>query len=425
MRKVLFPVLVLLVGVAGFALLKSTRPENAPVVPVERNWPVAVVEARLGAYRPGLQLLGQVESPYASRLTAAVSAYVEALNVLEGQRVAAGDVLMTLEDEDYRLAVAQREAERADMEAQIRLEELRHEADRKALAEEESLLSLARRAVDRARDLESRNVGTEAGVDEALQNQNRQQLSLVQRRLAIDEHDARLARLRAQLARVEAQLQQSRLDLERTRIRAPFNGRVTATLVAPGDRVRVGDGLLEMFNHEQLEVRAQVPSRHQRTLDRAAAAARPLHAVARIGDQTIPLRFSRLAGRVSAGSGGLDALLEVAGDHHWLPVGQTVSVDLLLPPVEDTFLLPRDALYGSDRVYRVVDGRMEAVDVTHRGDRALASGELLVLVSSGALESGDRVVVTQLPNAVSGLQVTTVREEEAPAPVTTAGPTGT
>lgn len=423
MRKVLFPVLLLLVGVAGFIVLKSTRPENAPPVPAERNWPVAVVEARLGAYRPGLHLLGQVESPYSSRLTAAVAAYVETLEVLEGQQVAAGEVLMTLEDEDYGLTVAQREAERRDLEAQIRLEELRHEADRKALVEEEALLELARRAVTRAQDLKARNVGTEAGVDEALQNQNRQELNLVQRRLVIAEHDARLARLRAQLARIEAQLQQSRLELERTRIRAPFHGRITATLVAPGDRVRVGDPLLEMFNREELEVRAQVPSRHQRILHRAATSDLPLDAVARIGDQTIPLRFSRLAGRVDEGSGGIDALLEVAGDHDWLPIGQTVAVDLLLPPVADTFLLPRDALYGTDRVYRVVDGRMEAVDVTHRGDRALPSGELLVLVGSPELRSGDRVVVTQLPNAVSGLQVTTVREEAAPGPATIA--TGT
>ncbi|MDZ7752175.1 MAG: biotin/lipoyl-binding protein [Gammaproteobacteria bacterium] len=416
MRKVLLPVLLLLVGVAGFMALKSTRPENAPPEPSERNWPVAVVEARLGAYRPGLHLLGRVESPYSARLTAAVAAYVETLEVLEGQRVAGGDVLMTLEDDDYRLTVTQREAERADMEAQIRLEELRYEADLDALQEEQALLTLARRAVERAQDLKSRNVGTEAGVDDALQNQNLRQLSLVQRRLAIAEHDARLARLRAQLARVEAQLQQSRLDLERTRIRAPFNGRITATLVAPGDRVRAGDGLLEMFDRDRLEVRAQVPSRHQHTLDRATASDHSLHAVAHIGDQTIPLEFDRLAGRVVAGSGGLDALLKVPDNHDWLPVGQTVTVDLLLPPVDDTFLLPRDALYGMDRVYRVVDGRMESVDVTHRGDRALASGELLVLITSTELRSGDRVVVTQLPNAVSGLQVTTVREEAAPDP---------
>lgn len=421
MRKVLFPVLLLLAGVAGFMALKSTRPENAPPAPAERNWPVAVVEARLGAYRPGLHLLGQVESPYSSRLTAAVAADVETLEALEGQRVAAGELLMTLEDDDYRLTVTQRQAERADIQAQIGLEELRHEADLKALQEEEALLALARRAVERAQDLKSRNVGTAAGVDDALQNQNLRELSLVQRRLAIAEHDARLARLRAQLARVEAQLEQSRLDLERTRIRAPFNARITATLVAPGDRVRVGDPLLEMFDYRRLEVRSQVPSRHQSTLHHAAAADLPLDAVAHIDDQTVPLRFRRLAGRVAPGSGGLDALLEVAGDHAWLPIGQTVTVDLLLPPVADTFLLPRDALYGMDRVYRVVDGRMEAVDVVHRGDRTLASGDVLVVVSSRELKSGDRVVVTQLPNAVSGLQVTTVREETVPDPAIAAG----
>lgn len=405
MRRFLVPLLVLLAGIGGFGVLKSTRPENAPPQPEERSWPVAVTEARLGAHRPVLSLLGRVESPYSARLTSAVAADVETLVAREGQRVAAGELLIALEDADYRLRLEQNQAELADIEAQLELEALRHEADREALAEEESLLELAQRGVQRARDLQARNVGTEAGVDEARQNLNRQQLNLVQRRLAIAEHAARKARLLAQKARIEAAIEQNRLDLERTRIHAPFDGRVTATLVAPGDRVRAGDGLLEMFASDRLEIRAQVPSRHQRTLSRAVEAGEPLAATASVGDARFEVAFSRLAGRVERGAGGLDALFTVPGTVDWLPVGQTVAVDLTLPAMADTFLLPRDALYGTDRVYRVVEGRLEAVAVELAGDRRTAAGDHLVVVRSDQLGDGDQVVITQLPNAVTGLRV--------------------
>jgi RND family efflux transporter MFP subunit len=374
---------------------------------------VALEVAHRGAHRPTLNLLGRVESPHTARLTSAVAAYVETLHVREGERVDAGGLLIALEDTDYRLNLEQNEAELADIEAQLRLEALQHAADRKALAEEEALLALSRRGVKRAEDLKARNVGTEAGVDQALQDQNQRELNLVQRRLAIAGHEARKARLLAQRARIAARLEQNRLDLERTRIRAPFNGRVTATLVAPGDRVRAGDELAEIFDTDRIEIRAQVPARYQADLTRAMTADLALPAAATLGTERFPVRFSRLAARVEQGSGGLDALFEVPARTPWLPVGQTVAVDLALPPEPDTFLLPRDALYGSDRVYRVVDGRLEAVTVAWRGDRRGEGGDHLVVVESTALNDGDRVVTTQLPNAVTGLRVRAVDDHDA------------
>jgi len=56
-------------------------------------------------------------------------------------------------------------------------------------------------------------------------------------------------------------------------------------------------------------------------------------------------------------------------------------------------------------VYRVVDSRLEAVKVEHYGDRQLSSGEPQVLVRSDALNAGDQIITTQLPNAVSGMLV--------------------
>lgn len=404
LRKVL-PFLVLGLGAGGFLVLKATRPAGTPVATVERAWPVATVVAERGPHRPHLDLLGRVESPLSARLAAAVAAEVEALHVLEGQTVAPGILLVSLDDRDYRLTLAQREAELAEVQALLASEEASHQADLAALEHDRSLLALAQRGVQRARDLNARQVGTEAGLDDALEARDRQRLSLVQRQLAIDTYPARRERLEAQLERVRAQVARARLDLERAQVRAPFRGRVAETRVAPGDRVKVGDPLVELFSTEHLEVRAQLPGRHEGRLVAALEAGETLRAQARFGDRTLELTLDRLAARVERGSGGVDALFRIPGAAAHLPLGQPLAMTLDLPPAEETLALPVAALYEGERVYRIVDGRLEAVEVERVGRGASGAAGTTVLVRSARLRDGDRLVATQLPNAVTGLKV--------------------
>jgi len=85
--------------------------------------------------------------------------------------------------------------------------------------------------------------------------------------------------------------------------------------------------------------------------------------------------------------------------------GRTLSLKLNLPVIDQLIPLPPVALYGTDRVYRVTDSRLEAVKVEHYGDRLSDTGEPQVLVRSAALQAGDQIITTQLPNAVSGMLV--------------------
>ena len=73
--------------------------------------------------------------------------------------------------------------------------------------------------------------------------------------------------------------------------------------------------------------------------------------------------------------------------------------------VENVVELPYEALYGLDRVYRYQDGRMQPVTVERIGERRLEDGSVRLLVQSDDLRQGDKIVTTQLPNAVSGLRV--------------------
>jgi hypothetical protein len=75
--------------------------------------------------------------------------------------------------------------------------------------------------------------------------------------------------------------------------------------------------------------------------------------------------------------------------------------------------VPYTALFGGNRVYRIEQGRLRAVDVEVLGEAAgdadapAAQGARLLV--RGALKNGESLLATHLPNAVSGLKVEVIK----------------
>ncbi|KGK43071.1 hypothetical protein LH51_02955 [Nitrincola sp. A-D6] len=67
--------------------------------------------------------------------------------------------------------------------------------------------------------------------------------------------------------------------------------------------------------------------------------------------------------------------------------------------------LPPQALYGNDRIYRLVNDQLEAINVVRLGSRPGAEQGSEILIHSEVLQPGDWVLTTQLPNAISGLPI--------------------
>lgn len=419
--RIVLPLLILAAGVAGMVALVKSKPQREPLAVEERAWTVAAAEVEPGTVTPQLVLFALVDSPRTTRLTSAVNADVKAVEVLEGQRVALGDRLITLDDREARFVLDQRNAEVAELEADLEHEALRHRNNLAALKHEKELLELARREVERARSLAERNVGSRSDMDRARREEERQKLSIEQRELAIGEHRSREKRLRARLARAEAQRSRAMLDLERTLVYPPFEGRITEVSVSPGDRVRPGDQLVELFDTATVELRAQIPLRHLPAARAALERGETLGARAEVGGREVRAVLHRLTARVGRGSGGADGLFRVVEGNDRLQLGRTVVLTLDLPAVHDAITIPREALYGTDRVF-VADGqRMKSVRVERLGETHPAGGEGGVVVRSPHLLASGRVIVTQLPNAIDGLRIKVVEaaqgEPVAPEPV--------
>lgn len=402
MSKRLIPFLIIAVGIAGFLLLKMTRPEPVEVTATERSWRVDVQAVEPGIHTPVLALYGEVLAPEQLTVTATLAGRIGERPVAEGQQVSAGDLLVALDDADIGPALAQAEAQVADLKAQIRSEEVRYRTDRAALASEQAIVDNARRQLERTRALVDRNLASREALEASTDAAARAELTVNTRQRAVEEHPARLQSLQAKQAQAVANLESTRRDAARARMVAPFDGIVTGVEVARGDQVSRNEPLLSLYPIDGLELRARVPDVFLAELQRALAAGESLMATSTDGQHRF--RLARFAGTSDAS--GTEAILELEGEPDGLRPGALMPVTLERAPRNNSVSIPFSALYGADSVYLLTtDGRMERATVERIGEARGDNGERRLLVSGNALVAGARLITTHLPNAITGLKV--------------------
>ena len=198
------------------------------------------------------------------RVAAKVAGRVAQVHAIEGGRVEAGAVLVTLATTDVDLALRRTRAERASADAQLRLvragardEDIRQaDAQRAAAVSEgraaDAELTAARADEARFEQLLQSRAGSQKQRDDAVA---RRELAEARVRGAADRVQAAaatLARLKAGARPEEIQAAQARVDAvdaqiaalehdrQEARIVAPLGGVVTSRLVEPGELVGVG-----------------------------------------------------------------------------------------------------------------------------------------------------------------------------------------
>lgn len=364
---------------------------------------------------PTLTLFGRVESPYNTTLSATTAAFVAEIVTLEGDAVQRGETLIRLDDTDAQLILTQREADLLDIKAQIDQQAKRHQSNLEALKLEKDLMTLAETSAQRYENLVRKNVASDTQRDDALQSAKRQALSVNTRELAVVDHPNQMQRLQAQLARVQALRDQAALDLARTQITAPFNGRVTAVITSPGNRVRQGDPVISLYDTDRIEIRAQIPTRYLESVRNAMNNGQRLSATVLLDDNPISVTLARLAGNVSESRGGVDGFFTFDDPKQTIELGRAVELDLRLAPVANSVALPPMAIYGQSRIYAVNDEQvLEGMNIQREGEIRHDGGEPWILIS-GAIPPGTRILTTQLPNAISGLKVS-VKDHATDAP---------
>ncbi len=216
----------------------SVEAGSEPAVPVRttqvavRNWPSFY------------ETTGTVRARTSAIIASKLMGYVQQVSVQAGDRVRAGQLLVTIDSRDLETAV--RRAEAAHAEAQSAVPEAEN-----AIAAARASLDLAQVTFRRIQDLASKNSATSQELDEATARVKAAQAQFEIAR-------AKRAQLDSRLAQAEQEQRSARVTLDYAAISAPFAGVVTARSVEPGNLAAPGTPLLTIERDGGYRLEAQV-----------------------------------------------------------------------------------------------------------------------------------------------------------------------
>ena len=388
----------------GYKLLALDEPEAVFELPEQRAWLIETQQITKETLIPTVELFGRVVSPTHSRLTSILDAEVIEVNVMTGQTVEAGGVLIRLDSRTIQTQFRLLQADVARINASLEREHQRVTADREILRHENRLLKLATDAMERSRTLKSRNLISQSEFDVTERVEQQAHLAVTAREAAIREYDSRAAVLEAELQRAQASLEKAIQDLEDTEIIAPYAGRITEVHVAAGNHVRNASPLVDMFDHTTTEIRTLIPNRYLAQVRKSITGEIELEAVAEFDDEQLLLKLDRLASTVATGHGGVDAYFRMSSNSIYPELGRSVTVLLSLSPVEEALAIPYKAVYGSNQVFKVFSDSLKSATIKRHG-QVVRNNKTYIVATSSDLETDDLLVTTQLNNAVDGLKV--------------------
>ncbi|WP_349371231.1 hypothetical protein [Salinarimonas sp.] len=426
----LAPILVA-AGVAVVLVSRAPGPEREDAAAVAV--PVRTAVAEREAVRPVARGWGDARASETWTAVAEVSGEVvfRHPDLEPGRMIAEGTTVLEIDPSDYRLAIAQAEADLSALSAEAAQLDAEEENTRRILALEEERLALAEEDLGRVRQLVERGTLPQARLDEQERATLQIRRTVAELRNALALLPSRRDRLAAQAERVEAALARARRDLAHTEIAAPMDIRVRTVEIERFQFVNVGQRLATGDGVAQAEVVAKVPlDAFVRLLGSIGEdALDPLGALRHGPAEHIEAELRLVAdpsqvwqGRVTRVEGALDprarsVQVVVSVDDPYagaappvrLPLVPNMYVEATLTgrPFPPQVVVPEEAVHRGDTVYvRDDDGRLvvRKVAVAFRQDGRA--------VLTDGLREGEVVVLDDLAPAIPGTPLAAA--EDAP-----------
>jgi len=439
--RIVAPALILAIGALGFFVLKGRR--EVPARPAEEKVAPLVDTVAVVAYTDPLTI--EVDGHVVPYLEVALSAEVAGRVIGKedscraGKFVRQGELLLEIDPSDYLLQKKRLTEERE--QAEIVLKELAVE-----MADTESLIELAaddlelkQKELNRQTKLVASRATTAAAVDRAKASvlQTRNALLLLRKQYNL--LNAKRPRLKSAMELIDVRLEQAELDLKRTKVTSPIDGMVITESVEENSYVQKGAPLVTLEDTSAVEVKCNLRMDElcwiwsQTAGDVAFGAAgsprleyqipeTPVTVVYRLVSQqytwegvlwrydgigldertrTVPCRVLVRAPRevrlrAAEGAGrsptGPPALVR----------GMFVTLEIHARPKANLLKVPEVAVQPGNRVWRVRANRLHTVDV-HVVE--IVDDVAVLRVRHDLLSAGDKVVVSPLAEATSGMTV--------------------
>jgi RND family efflux transporter MFP subunit len=382
--KIILPILILIIGFVAFNMLTKLKKAPHRQAPQQQGVLVDVIELETTDYQTVVHASGTVQATQEISLVPEVSGKVIWISpqLVSGGVFKRGELLLKIDPSNYQLAIEKAYAEIAQVQV--------------ALATERERAKVALSEWQRIEIADKGKPGP-----------------LVTREIQMQQQQANLAA-------AEANLKQAQLNLQRTKLRAPFNGRISQKQVDLGQYLRSGTGIGKFVGTDRVEINVPLPYSELQWLKIPPAGSREQGSAADIflpGDNQ-----PRWHGTIIRSLGEIDpttrmetvviavnnpsqqsATLSYSG----LSTGLFVNVQLKGKTLNQVITIPRKALRNNQRVWIVnSDNKLEIRRV------AVARREKGNILVSEGLAPGEQVIITTLSAAANGMKLRPVKREQ-------------
>lgn len=369
-----------------------------PVQAKQDAGPIPVKVATVGTkgIRRVVQSVGTLYPYDETVISAEIEGRVADVKADLGDRVAKGQVLVRISDEEQRYLVAQTEAqlrmamERLGLKAESeRVNDVRQTSEvRRAQAD----LTDAEQRYKRMRSLVDQGIGAQAELDQA-------QARLTSLQASYDQSVNAIRNLIQEIERSKASLDLQRKKLRDTTVQAPYAGQVKDRQVTPGLYVRPNTPLFTIVKIDPIRLRLEIPERMAPWIKGGQTAAVTMEAFENRQFQGKIWRISPTVDQ-SKRTFVVEALIDNASGE--LKPGSYARASLPTNKSEQIRIVPANAVvyvFGTNKAFVVKSGVIEAREVK-LGDRFDQDLEILE-----GLEAGETIAVSQLNRLDSGAKV--------------------
>jgi RND family efflux transporter MFP subunit len=221
--------------------------ENIAETPI----PVKVDVAKRGELIISLKSPGEAVTNRMITIKSEVAGFIENLRVEEGQHVKKGDVLIELDDRQFRLELERAQADRLSKLSELLLE--RQFEGSEAALDQSGMdeIQKAKQEYEKVQGLHSKGLVSDSEFQDAYRLY---ELALIQSGEKKDE----IRSASKGLTQAEIAVETAQMNLEKTKITAPFSGIITDIQVSPQEHVSAGRDLFVLVNISRIQVHAKV-----------------------------------------------------------------------------------------------------------------------------------------------------------------------
>lgn len=349
--------IVITAGLAAGCGKHAAAPPESEAAEPAADTALQVTEVALRRWPRTVRAQGTLIEDEYSIIGAKVAGRVKEVMVDLGSAVKQDQPIAVLETEEFELKVRQAEAAVAQARAAIGLkpgmpEEKLDPTQAPPVLQEKALWEEARFNFERAQPLIARGVMTKEEFQQRESAKRVAEARYAAALNAVQENIALLAVRKAELALAQQNLADAVL-------KAPFEGMIQETQVAPGSFVSIGNPVVTLVRTNPLRFRAGIPERSST----GVKVGQPVRVF--IEDQAEPVeaRISRVSPALDVSSRSLIIEADIDNSAGRLRTGLFAEAEIIVDPASRTIAVPKTSIVafgGVEKIWVVQDDKAES-----------------------------------------------------------------